>query len=80
MMKKLTTTTAKEVSKKLSQKTGEQIDIYYGTPDARFTNRYWAIATTWEGKKAAGTHGVVIAENTIFFKLLNEELYLRMNI
>ena len=69
-MKRLETTKANEIAKKLSEKYNETIVIYKGTPDARYANGYFAYAQTGNGYAAAGTYGQMVANSKTLKGLL----------
>jgi hypothetical protein len=59
-MKKLETKKALEIATKLSDEYCGQVDIYYGCPDARFKEQYFAILRNQYGCMCTGTYGHII--------------------
>ena len=70
-MKLIETRKAEKIIKEIEQKTGELLTIRFGSPDARFSKRYWLIATTKDGFQAPGTYGYVVNSGKTLESLLN---------
>jgi len=76
-MEKKTSKKAIEIAQEIRNQYGDNrnINIYYGTPDARYKKCWWAIANMLSGVHVPGTYGQPLRMSDTLYGLAIEGKY-----